>query len=139
MAVKHLEYAQENDLLLCDREYPSYRFLATLIDKHRHFVIRCSAKSFTTARAMLKGESTNSQIVTKKPHHNSLKEIQALSLPDEIVVHFVRVVLDTGKNEVLVTSLTYEQLWPTAEFKDIYWGQRGSESFYDILKTRLSS
>lgn len=32
LAVKHLEYTQGNDLLLCDREYPSYRFLATLTE-----------------------------------------------------------------------------------------------------------
>ena len=81
LALEHLEYTQENDLLLCDREYPSYRFLATLIKKHRHFVVRCSAKSFAVARAMLKDEGADSQIVTLKPHHSRLKEIFAHSLP----------------------------------------------------------
>ena len=69
LAVGHLEYTQENDLLLCDREYPSYRFLATLLAKSRPAVIRCSAKSFALVRMMLKGEGADSQVVTLKPHH----------------------------------------------------------------------
>ncbi len=49
----------------------------------------------------------------------------------------MRVTLDTGENEMLVTSLIDEKIWPTAEFKEIYWLRWGSEGFYDILKTRL--
>ncbi len=39
-----------------DRNYPSYRMLGELIDRERHFVIRCSNASFGPAREMLKGE-----------------------------------------------------------------------------------
>lgn len=138
LALGHLEYTQENDLLLCDREYPSYRFLATLQALERHAVIRCSAKSFVTARAMLKGEGADSQVVTLKPHHTRRLEIQALGLPMEITVRFVRVTLDNGEYEVLVTQLVDEEVWPTEEFKPIYWLRWGTEGFYDILKTRLN-
>jgi hypothetical protein len=137
LAVKHIDYTEENDLLLCDREYPSYRFLAALSDKCRYFVIRCSAKSFSTARAMLKGKGNDSQIVTLKPQHSRFKEIQALGYSYEITVLFVRVTLDTGETEVLVTSLMDEEMWPIQEFKEIYWLRWGTEGFYNILKTRL--
>jgi len=137
LAVKHLEQTQENDLLLCDREYPSYHFLATLTNKCRHFVIRCSAKSFSTARAMLKGKGNESQIVTLKVDPRRLKKIQALRLPQQITVRFVRVTLETGETEILVTSLADEEIWPTKDFKEIYWLRWGTEGFYDILKTRL--
>lgn len=138
LAMKHLEYTQENDLLLCDREYPSYRFLSTLVNKKRQFVVRCSAKSFSAARTMLKGKGTDSQIVTLKPHHSRLKEIKALGLPLKIKVRFVRVTLVTGEYEVLVTSLIDEEIWPTTEFKEIYWLRWGVEGFYSILNTRLN-
>jgi len=52
-------------------------------------------------------------------------------------VRFVRVVLETGENEVLVTSLVDEPTWATTEFKEIYWMRWGTEGFYGILKTRL--
>ena len=45
-AIEPLHSSAENDLWLCDRGYPSYRFLATVRNEKRHFVIRCSAKSF---------------------------------------------------------------------------------------------
>lgn len=87
---------------------------------------------------MLKGKGTDSQIVTLKPHHSRLKEIKALGLPLEITIRFVRVILDTGEYEVLVTSLIDEEIWPTTEFKEIYWLRWGVEGFYSILNTRLN-
>ena len=138
LAVAHLKHTITDDLLIFDRGYASYRMVSTLIKKERHFVIRCSASSFSTARAMLKGEGKDSQIVKLTPHHSKVKEIRELSLPEEITVRFVRVVLDTGENEVLVTSLLDEDLFPATDFKEIYHFRWGTETYYDILKTRLN-
>ncbi len=77
IAIKHLEYSRENDLLLYDRNYPSYFHLATLCFHNKNFVIRCSASSFKQARHRLKGEGNDSQIVTLNPHHSKLKQIKA--------------------------------------------------------------
>ena len=138
LAIEPLQLSAENDLLPGDRGYPSSRFLATVMNEKRHVVIRCSAKSFAQARTMLRGEGANSQIVTLKPHPSRIKAIQTLARPDEITVRFVRVTLETGEGEVLVTSLTDESTWPSAEFKDIYGMRWGTEGFDDILKTRLN-
>ena len=138
LAVGHLDYTREDDLCLCDRNYPSYRFVGTLVKRNRHFVIRCSAASFAEARLMLKGEGQDSQIVTLTPHHSKLKEIRELELPEEVTVRFVRVTLETGEYEVIVTSLIDEEVYPTEDFKEIYHMRWGSEGYYDILKTRLS-
>ncbi|WGZ95728.1 MAG: hypothetical protein QJT81_07000 [Candidatus Thiothrix putei] len=48
--------------LTFDRNYASYELLAELTQQQRAFAIRCSAASFATARAMLKGEGADSQI-----------------------------------------------------------------------------
>jgi len=53
LAFKHWQYTQNDDLILVDRGYPSYRFLATLIKSNRQFVARCSAGSFKIARLIL--------------------------------------------------------------------------------------
>ena len=138
LACEHLAYTDENDLLLHDRNYASYYWLAALNNANNQFVIRCSASSFATARKMLKGEGPDSQIVTLKPHHTKLKEIRRHKLPEQITVRFVRVLLDTGEYEVLVTSLLDENEYPTADFKYIYNLRWGEETFYGILKTRLN-
>jgi hypothetical protein len=41
LAVGHLEHTRDDDLIICDRNYPSYRFVATLHKRNRNYVIRC--------------------------------------------------------------------------------------------------
>ena len=138
LAIGHLEQSKDNDLLLYDRNYPSYRHLSTLLSKNKNFVMRCSASSFKQARNMLKGEGEKSQIITLNPHHSKLKEIKYYDLPEEITVRFVRLQLETGEYEVLVTSLLDEADFPTEDFLEIYHLRWGVEGFYAILKTRLN-
>jgi len=137
LAVQHLKKTQANDLFIGDRNYPSFRMMGELKQNSTDFLIRCSKSSFSTARQMLKGKGADSQVVQLQVHPSKLKQIQALGLPKELTVRFVRVVLDTGENEVLVTSLIDETTYPTIDFKELYWLRWGVETFYDILKNRL--
>jgi hypothetical protein len=116
LAVEHLAYTTAADLLLMDINYPSYRMLAELIQHQRDFVIRCSVASFKKAWSMLKGEGSDSQIVTLTPCAEQRREIKRLNLPSSLKVRFVRVRLSTGEWEVLVTSLLDEARYPSAEF-----------------------
>ena len=122
--IKHLGPPHCGDLILCDRNYASYRFLEERepID----FVIRCSASSFQVARAMLKGQGTDSQVVNLK-----------ISNQKSIQVRFVRVTLSTREYEVFVTSLADELTYPNELFKELYYLRWGIETFYGFLKTRL--
>ena len=121
-----------------DRNYPSYRMLAELTQQQRDFVIRCSAASFKEARLMLKGEGSDSQLVTLTPYGEQRREIKRLNLPLSLTVRFVRVRLSTGEWEVLVTSLLDEARYPSAEFLELYGLRWGIETFYGLLKTRLA-
>jgi hypothetical protein len=138
LAIEHLKHSREDDLLIYDRNYPSYFHLSTLCKLNKKFVMRCSAASFTVARKMLKGKGADSQIVTLNPRTNKLKEIQVYDLPKEITVRFVRVQLETGENEVLVTNLLDEIEFPCEDFLHIYHLRWGTEGFYALLKTRLN-
>lgn len=137
LAVAHLACTRPGDLLVMDRNYPSYRMLAELIRGGRDFVVRCSAASFAPARRMLKGEGPDSQVVTLTPCAEQAPEIGRLGLPASLQVRFVRVRLSTGEWEVLVTSLRDETRYPTEGFLELYGLRWGLETFYGILKTRL--
>ena len=137
LAEGHLAHTQADDLVLCDRNYPSYRWLATLIKQQRHFVIRCSRSSFATARAMFNGTGADSQIVTLKPPYDQRADIRQRQLPSQITVRFVRLPLANGDIEILVTDLLDEVRYPTAEFGPLYHLRWGVETFYGRLKTRL--
>jgi len=79
--LNHLTFVKSDDLLICDRNYPSYPFLDTLCAANTHFVMRCSASSFSTARHMLNGHSDDDQVVQLKPHHTKRDRIKQLGLP----------------------------------------------------------
>lgn len=138
LAIAHLAHTQSNDVLLMDRNYPSYRMLATLHQAERDFVIRCSAASYGAARQMLKGDGPDNQIVTLTPCAEQVQAIRAAGLPETLTVRFVRVLLSTGEFEVLVTSLLDKALYPTQDFLELYGLRWGIETFYGLLKTRLT-
>lgn len=137
LAVAHLFWTRQGDLLVLDRNYPSYRWLGELTRRDRAFVIRCSAASFGVARKILKGEGADSQIVTLTPCAEQAPIIRSLGLPETLTVRFVRVRLSTGEWEVLVTSLLDEALYPSAGFLELYYLRWGVETFYGLIKTRL--
>lgn len=137
LALGHLKHTQEKDLLLCDRNYPSFRFIASLYQAKRDFVIRCSASSFKQARDLLKGKGADSLLCEIQPHSSKSLAIKQAGLPPKIPVRFVRVRLKTGQFEVLVTSLRDETLYLTADFKELYRLRWGIETFFALLKTRL--
>lgn len=137
LAVTHLAHTRAGDLLTMDRNYPSYRMLAELVQRQRDFVIRCSAASFGVARRMLKGEGADSQVVILTPCAEQMPQIRNQGLPMTLTVRFVRVLLSTGEYEVLVTSLLDECLYPTEDFLELYHLRWGIETFYGLLKTRL--
>jgi len=137
LAVTHLPHTRQWDLLLLDRNYPSYRFLGELIQLGRAFAIRCSTVSFEAARRMHKGEGADSQIVTLTPCAEQAPVIRSLGLPATLTVRFVRVRLNTGEIEVLVTSLLDEATYPNAGFLELYNLRWGVETLYGLVKTRL--
>ncbi len=139
MAIAHLEHAQPGDLVIGDRNYPSYRVIATHVQKNIGFVFRCSRVSFKTARLMFDPYTTSAdQTVTLQPHHAKKKQIKALGLPMQITVRFVRVILKTGEVEVLVTSLIDPKTYPRQMFKALYNRRWGIETYYGTIYGRLN-
>ena len=138
LAIEHLKFTNDDDLLIFDRGYPSYRHLAHLSKANKKFVMRCSSTSFKYAREMLKGEGSSDRTVALKVHHGKTKEIEKFNLAKEIKIRFVRVLLETGEYEVLVTNLFDKVEFPTDEFAFIYYLRWGVEEFYGIIKNRLT-
>jgi DDE family transposase len=137
LATQILSNTAENDLLIYDRGFASYEFLATHIKQNKDYVIRCSSRSFAAARSLFKGEGYWNKVVSLVPPADQRKNIQEKNLPSEIKVRFVSVILPTGEIEVLITSL-FDSKITRNEFKHLYSLRWGVESFYFLLKSRLS-
>ena len=63
--------------------------------------------------------------------------MRELGLPTELALRFVSVRLPTGELEVLVTTLSDEEKYPTECFADLYHQRWAIETCYLMLKSRL--
>lgn len=137
LAKDHLSHTQSDDLVIYDRGYCSFRMLVLASQADGHFLVRCTSRSFTVANTMLTGEGPDDIVCEITANHKFLENPENKGLPKTLTVRFVRVTLDTGEYEVLVTSLLDQQQYPTVSFKELYYLRWGIETFYGILKTRL--
>lgn len=136
LAIELLSCTSERDLLIYDRAYASYEFLATLVQQRKNYLIRCPISSFKAINALVIDPKNWSKLVTLKPPSNQKKNIKNKGLPSEIIVRFITVILSTGEIEVLVTSLLDKDV-SREEFKWLYGMRWGIETFYSRVKGRL--
>lgn len=110
----------EKELVLFDRGYPSADFIAFLITNNIDFVIR-TPKSFSTS---VKNAKKADQIIHIKSEGKSYE------------IRVVRLMLDSGIEEILLTSLIYNDL-EIKDFKELYFKRWGIEIKFDELKNRI--
>ncbi|HYG39741.1 MAG TPA: IS4 family transposase [Cytophagales bacterium] len=133
LAIKHLEYCSSSDLIIYDRGYPSFEFIDHHNKKGINFIIRCKLSFSNDVESFVKSEKTSS-IIKLKPGKNTDIKGKGFSRKDFIEVRLIKVVLDSGETEVLITSLIDESLYPTEIFKELYFKRWGIETYYDQLK-----
>ena len=137
----HFKKLNKNDLVIMDRGYPSYELFTTITSQYNSdFLIRTKKSWYKDIQFLFdKNSSIKDTIITLKPTTKKLmKEIQEQNLPSEIKVRFVQVLLDDGEVEVLATSVLDSKVIETKDFKELYFKRWGIETFYEIIKNRLS-
>ena len=138
LAMQQLRAAQRGDVVINDRGFTGYTYLAWHHHLGLHYIARCSTASFLAAQELFRlNKAGRSLIVKLVPPSSQRPQVRRLKLPLELVVRFVSVRLPTGELEVLATSLLDEKRYPTAAFLDIYHHRWGHETFYGMMKSRL--
>jgi len=137
LALKPLEHTQANDLIIFDRNYTSYIFLASLVKLNRQFTGRCSKSSFKAAQQLFKQHVIDSKKATLTASGSVKNKCKTLGLPETITVRFVRFRLSTGETEVLVTSLLDSDKYTAQMLKELYHLRWGIETLFGVLKERL--
>lgn len=136
LAIQMLNCTTERDLLIYDRGYASYEFLATLTQQQKKYLIRFPISSFKVIQSLVQDRENWSKIVTLKAPSSQRKNIKQKGLPLEITVRFITVILSTGEIEILATSLMDTDI-SRDEFKHLYGMRWGVETFYSRVKGRL--
>lgn len=121
LAMEHLEYFKQykrkNDIVLFDRGYPSKDLIKYLSTDNKMLFLMRVQKGFN-------------------------KEIDEIDKQDFFVninsckVRIIKLVLDTGETEVLMTNLS-RTAFHHSEFKELYGLRWGVETKYNTLKNKL--
>jgi hypothetical protein len=138
LAIEQLARAQPGDVLINDRGFTGYRYLAWHQRLGLNYIARCSTASFAAAQELFRinraGRSVTVKLMAPKTDR---AELEALGLPLELVVRFASVRLPTGELEVLATSLLDQEQYLTEEFLGVYHDRWNHETFYGKMKGRL--
>lgn len=138
-AMEHLAALREGDLTLTDRGYASYEWFAQQIQAGQPFVCRCERNTFEAVQQLFAANQSGRSLGVKlRPSHSRAKVIKAAGLPEQITIRLVSLRLSSGELEVLATSLLDEAGYPTESFLELYHQRWGVESFFGVLKGRLS-
>lgn len=138
LAIEQLERLQPGDLVLNDRGFTGYIYLASVLRRGAHFLSRCSKNTFLAAQELFRLDRANqSKVVWLLAPRDQKTQCQRMGLPLRIKARFVSVRLPGGELEVLVTSLLDETVYPTIEFLTVYHWRWGHETFYHMLKGRM--
>ena len=146
-----------NSIIVCDRGYQSYRVIAEMIEKSQKFLIRC--KDIHSRSSILKrfdfedselDRNVSVFLTRNNKLYNSDRKKYALvnsgtefpQLPTwsdeeyEVRYRVVRIRLDDGNYESLVTNLTEEEM-PFESMKDLYHLRWNEETSFFGLKYRI--
>jgi hypothetical protein len=136
LAKNHQAIFQAKDLVLYDRHYASYEFIAWLSQQNGNFIIRCPRSTFREGMRVFEGGPW-SRIVTLEAPGGIIKSLKQQGLPRQVTVRFVRVTLPTGEIEVLVTSLMEAEV-KQKDFQEVYGLRWGIETYFSRIKERLN-
>lgn len=133
---QHVPNLLPNDLLLLDRGYPAYWIFNLIMSKGANFCARISKQWKIIREFIESGE--HETIIELHPSTHSKNECLDMELDiTPLRLRLIRVELQSGQIEVLITSLTDEKKFPLEIFKDLYHHRWPVEVDYLYMKERL--
>jgi len=155
MAVEHIRLLKKykkahkekyKDLVIFDRGYPSIGLISYLNQENIDYLMRIQSNTFREIEAFRNSELDDDILelkITKDRLHQITRREQyplltqfreKLNVEETIKVRVIKVVLETGEIEVLITSLFDSKAYPASLFKELYFKRWGIELEYNILK-----
>ncbi len=136
LALEHLNQTKEKDLVIYDRGYPSFNLMYEHLKLQVDFVIRAKISFSNITQAFIDSGKT-SQIVDISPGKNKSYKDKEYNNKASIKVRLIRVELDDGEVELLISSLLNSKKHKSKIFKELYYKRWGVELFFDELKNKL--
>ncbi|HSW62573.1 MAG TPA: IS4 family transposase [Dissulfurispiraceae bacterium] len=136
LAAEHLQQVKAKDLVLLDRGYPAFWLFALILSRQAHFCARIKSSWKEIRRFTNSGKKEG--VITLPMSFVSIEQCRLFNLPiAPISVRAIRVELDNGEIEVLLTSLMDKALYPCEIFKELYRLRWTTEKNYKTAKCRI--
>jgi hypothetical protein len=137
LAAFHFLNLKQNDLILLDRGYPAVWLFKLAISCDAQYCARISYKKWKPVKRFYES-GKKEQIVKIEPTALSMRKCFEMGLDNKpIRVRLIRIELETGETEVLITSLTDTNQFPYELFSDLYHLRWPIEEDYKALKYRV--
>jgi hypothetical protein len=125
-----------NALVLLDRGYPAFWLFKLIASQRAHFCARISRKWDIVRKFINSGKQE--KIILLKAAYSSIEQCRDLGLDiSPLTLRLIRIELDSGETEVLITSLTDKQAYPKNLFADLYHHRWPVEEDYKVMKRRI--
>ena len=135
LAAKHFFKLTTGALVLLDRGYPAYWMFNLILSMGAHFCARVSSKKWKIIRKFV-NSGKREAIVSLPVFSSSFKKCKELGLEvSSLKLRLIRVELDSGEIEVLITSLTDKKALPYDCFPELYHLRWPVEEDYKKMKS----
>ena len=140
VAYKWASRLSHSGIYIFDRGFASFAHFWLLNRYDKLFVIRCGL-SFNNEVKNFVASDTQSSIVDLTISDKAYKTLRKMNISvsksTTVTVRLVKVILDDGSIEVLITNLLDDNKYSTDCFKELYFKRWGVEVFFDEFKNQL--
>lgn len=135
-----LKHTPKDSLLTFDRGYPGFELFYLLTQQQYRFVMRVSTQFNNTIKAFYRSSRQDS-IESFYPSLEVVKQMRKMGIEvsreTSISLRLVKVLLNTGETEILITNLYSEQKYSINDLRKVYFLRWGVETFYGTAKNQL--
>jgi hypothetical protein len=137
-----IPFYEPDMLFLYDRGFPGYTtiYLHMAQEKESKFVMR-SRNNFNYDTVKFSNSREKEKTIELSPNNKSIVELHkhgyVVSRQTKLKIRLVKVILETGETEILMTNLTDKELFPKEIFKQLYFRRWGIETNYGLQKNSL--
>lgn len=134
LAAFHFLKLMPNDLVLLDRGYPAFWLFNLIITQGADFCARIQRKRWKIIRQFYNSGKTE-KIIQLPVYPSSVKNCKDMGLPlKSLKLRLIRVELDSGEAEILITSILNTQKYPVEQFAELYHLRWPVEEDYKTMK-----
>ncbi|MDO8785818.1 MAG: IS4 family transposase [Syntrophales bacterium] len=134
---RHFINLKTNDLCLLDRGYPAYWLFNLILTKGANFCARVSCTKWLPIRKFFHS-GRSEKIIRLKAPASSKKKCRDLGLnTQDLKLRLIRIELENGETEILITSLIDIETYPMDIFSDLYHYRWPIEEDYKAMKCRI--